>query len=106
MTSKILKCVAWALVLAGMTASCSTPGGGRNSASSATEALQKARVAERLAEGMAVEKKGSSPGFVLDPAWPQAAAEQLDHRRRRRDLRRQARPHLGLPPPALARLHG
>src|SRR4051812_37266376 len=38
---------------------------------SATEALQKARVAERLAEGMAVEKKGASPGFVLDPAWPQ-----------------------------------
>ena len=38
---------------------------------SATEALQKARVLERLSEGMAVEKKGEAPGFVLDPAWPQ-----------------------------------
>ena len=26
---------------------------------------------DRLAEGMAVEHKGNSPGFVLDPAWPQ-----------------------------------
>jgi len=71
MTSKILKGVAWALVLAGMTASCSTPGGGSNSASSATEALQSAGVLDRLSDGMAVERKGMSPGFVLDPAWPQ-----------------------------------
>ena len=37
----------------------------------ATEALQKARVLDRLGEGMAVENKGNAPGFVLDPAWPQ-----------------------------------
>ena len=45
--------------------------GGHDSGDSATDALQKARVLDRLAEGMAVERKGTSPGFVLDPAWPQ-----------------------------------
>jgi DNA-binding beta-propeller fold protein YncE len=43
----------------------------QQSATSAVDALQKAHVVDRLAQGMAVERKGSSPGFVLDPAWPQ-----------------------------------
>jgi hypothetical protein len=70
MTSKIIKNVVWAGMLAGvLSASCLISSVGAQQ--SATEALQKARVLERLAEGMAVEKKGASPGFVLDPAWPQ-----------------------------------
>jgi DNA-binding beta-propeller fold protein YncE len=73
MTSKILKYVVWAGMLATvLSVSCFVPSSGaQQSATSATDALQKARVLERLAEGMAVEKKGTSPGFVLDPAWPQ-----------------------------------
>jgi len=43
----------------------------QQSPASAVEALQKAKVLERLSEGMAVERKGAAPGFVLDPAWPQ-----------------------------------
>jgi hypothetical protein len=43
----------------------------QQSTPTAKDALQKARVLDRLAEGMAVEHKGTSPGFVLDPAWPQ-----------------------------------
>ncbi len=70
MTSKILKNIVWAGMLAGVfSASGLVPSAGAQQ--SATEALQKARVLERMAEGMAVEKKGASPGFVLDPAWPQ-----------------------------------
>jgi len=45
--------------------------GAQQSATSATDALRKARVLDRLAEGMSVERKGIAPGFVLDPAWPQ-----------------------------------
>ena len=73
MTSKFLKDVVWAGVLASMLSmSCFIPSvGAQPSAASATDALEKARVLERLAEGMAVERKGTSPGFVLDPAWPQ-----------------------------------
>jgi hypothetical protein len=65
MSSSFLKNAVTAAILAGVLhVSCFAQ-------QSATEALQKARVAERLAEGMAVEKKGAAPGFVLDPAWPQ-----------------------------------
>lgn len=70
MTSKFFKHVVSAALLASvLSVSGIVPA--VNAQQSATEALQKARVAERLAEGMAVEKKGASPGFVLDPAWPQ-----------------------------------
>jgi hypothetical protein len=37
---------------------------------SAMDALQKARVLERLAEAMPAHHQGTAPGFVLDPAWP------------------------------------
>ena len=40
-------------------------------ATSAADALQKAHVMDRLAQAMSTEHKGSAPGFVLDPAWPQ-----------------------------------
>jgi hypothetical protein len=70
MISKILKSVVWTGMLAGvLSVSCLVPS--VSAQQSATDALQKARVLERMAEGMAVEKKGASPGFVLDPAWPQ-----------------------------------
>jgi hypothetical protein len=36
----------------------------------ATDALQKARVLERLAETAPANHKGTAPSFVLDPAWP------------------------------------
>ena len=45
--------------------------GAQQSVTSATDALQKAHVLNRLAEATAGERKGSAPGFVLDPAWPQ-----------------------------------
>src|SRR6516165_4532114 len=37
---------------------------------SALDALQKARVLERLAEAAPLNHQGTSPSFVLDPAWP------------------------------------
>src|SRR5882762_5413862 len=43
----------------------------QQSGASATDALQKARVLDRLAAAMPAEHKGTAPGFVLDPAWPQ-----------------------------------
>lgn len=36
----------------------------------AADALQKARVLDRLATTATPEHKGTAPGFVLDPAWP------------------------------------
>src|SRR5262245_14327571 len=38
--------------------------------SGAAEALQKAKVLERLAERTPTAKGGTAPSFVLDPAWP------------------------------------
>src|SRR5205809_6861340 len=70
MISKTIKNFAWTLVFAGVSnAAWLIPSAVAQQ--SAADALQKARVLERMSEGMAVEKKGSSPGFVLDPAWPQ-----------------------------------
>ena len=72
MNAKILRPAVIALIrtllLAGIGLSLTIPA---HAQKSAAEALQKARVVERLSEGMAVEKKGEAPGFVLDPAWPQ-----------------------------------
>ena len=72
MNAKILRPAVIALIrtvlLAGIGLSLTVPA---HAQKSAAEALQKARVVERLSEGMAVEKKGEAPGFVLDPAWPQ-----------------------------------
>ena len=44
--------------------------GAQQSATTAIEALQKARVLERLAEALPADHKGNAPSFVLDPAWP------------------------------------
>src|SRR5258708_25118569 len=43
---------------------------------SAMDALQKAKVLERLAESRSDSQKGGAPRFVLDPAWP----KPLPHR--------------------------
>jgi hypothetical protein len=67
MIAKLPGCVARALLGAGLTLVLAAPA---HAQTAAVEALQKARVNERLAEGMAVEKKGEAPGFVLDPARP------------------------------------
>ena len=70
MTSKVFEYVVRAGMLAlVLSVSFFVPSSGAQQ--SAMDALQKARVVDRLAEGMAVERKGASPGFVLDPAWPQ-----------------------------------
>ncbi len=72
MTTNMLRYVVWGGMLAGVMASgFVTSSYAQRPATSATDALQKARVLDRLAEGMAVEHKGAAPGFVLDPAWPQ-----------------------------------
>jgi hypothetical protein len=43
----------------------------QQSPASAADALQKAHVVDRLADGMSAERSKTAPGFVLDPAWPQ-----------------------------------
>src|SRR6202166_1086977 len=54
-----------------LSASCLVPSlRAQQSGATAKDALQKAYVDDRMAEGMAVEHKGTSPGFVVDPAWP------------------------------------
>src|SRR5580700_1892576 len=72
MISKIITNAVWAGLLAGaFSVSCLVPSlGAQQSATTAKDALEKARVLDRVAEGMGVEHKGTSPGFVLDPAWP------------------------------------
>jgi hypothetical protein len=73
MISKTIKNFAWTLVFAGVSnAAWLIPSAVAQQ--SAADALQKARVLERMSEGMAVEKKGSSPGFVLDPCLASTAA--------------------------------
>ena len=37
---------------------------------SAAEALNKAKVLKRLAEGSPASKSAGAPSFVVDPAWP------------------------------------
>ena len=74
MTSKIIKNVLWAGIL--VSALCVSRFGAslhaQQATTSAVDALQKARVLGRLAEAMPAEHKGTAPGFVLDPAWPQS----------------------------------
>ena len=73
MISKMIKYGLFAVILAGaLCASRLVPSAAaQQTASSATDALQKAHVLDRLAEAMSAEHKGTAPGFVLDPAWPQ-----------------------------------
>src|ERR1700682_3768132 len=72
MTSKIIKYAVWTGMLVGaLCVSRFVPSlAAQQSSTSATDALQKARVLDRLAEAMPAEhNKGNAPGFVLDPAW-------------------------------------
>ena len=43
---------------------------GAQGGTTAVEALQKAKVLERLVDAIPAPAKGTAPGFVLDPAWP------------------------------------
>jgi hypothetical protein len=73
MTSKIINYIGWTGMLVGtLTVTRLVPPiSAQQSTTSATEALQKAHVLDRLAGSMSAEHKGIAPGFVLDPAWPQ-----------------------------------
>src|SRR6202043_4278547 len=73
MIPKIIKYAVWTFLLGSVLClSHLVPSlGAQQSATSATDALQKARVLDRLAKAMPAEHKGTAPGFVLDPAWPQ-----------------------------------
>jgi DNA-binding beta-propeller fold protein YncE len=73
MTSKYVRYAALAGMLIGsLSVTHLVPSvGAQQSATSATDVLKKARVLDRLAEAMPAEHKGTAPGFVLDPAWPQ-----------------------------------
>ena len=70
MTPKIIQYAVWTGMLVGtLSVSRYVPSlGAQQSATSATDALQRARVLDRLAEAMPAEHKGTAPGFVLDPA--------------------------------------
>ena len=74
------------------------------SPSTATQALQKAHVMERLAEAKPTTQDRNGAELRARSRVAQAAAAQLGHRRRRRNVRRPARPYLGVPPPAFAQL--
>src|SRR5260370_9046039 len=73
MTSKIIKNVLWAgILISALSMSRFVRSlDAQQSGASATDALQKARVLDRLAAAMPTDHKGTAPGFVLDPAWPQ-----------------------------------
>jgi len=73
MTSKIIKYAVLTVMLVGaLSVTRIVPSfGAQQSAQNATDALQKARVLDRLGGAMSIEHKGTAPGFVLDPAWPQ-----------------------------------
>ena len=67
---------------------------------SAVEALQKAQVLERLAERTQGSKTGTTPGFVLDPAWPKVLPNNWVIGDVGGIFVDSQRPHLGLSPPA------
>jgi DNA-binding beta-propeller fold protein YncE len=65
------RCVSAGMLVVALTAAClSSSLYAQQSAKTATEALQKAHVIDRLAEAIPAEHKGTAPSFVLDPAWP------------------------------------
>jgi hypothetical protein len=72
MTSKYVRSAALAGMLIGsFSVTHLVPSvGAQQSATSATVALQKAHVLERLAAAIPADHKGTAPSFVLDPAWP------------------------------------
>jgi hypothetical protein len=72
MTSKIIKHAVYVgmLVVALSVMDLIPSLGAQQSATSATVALQKAHVLERLAAAIPADHKGTAPSFVLDPAWP------------------------------------
>src|SRR5260370_14661146 len=71
MTSKIIKYVLWAgmLVCALSVSRFVTLLDAQQSGTSATDAMQKARVLDRLAPTAPAETKATAPGFVIHPAW-------------------------------------
>ena len=68
MTSKSINFAVLAGFLVAFCATSIVPEMEAQSPATAAEALQKARVVERLAEGTPASR--NAPGFVLDPAWP------------------------------------
>jgi hypothetical protein len=72
MTSKIIKhAVRVGMLVVALSVMHLIPSlGAQQSATSATVALQKAHVLERLAAAIPADHKGTAPSFVLDPAWP------------------------------------
>jgi DNA-binding beta-propeller fold protein YncE len=72
-TSKIIKFAVLAGILAAaLSVTRFVPSlAAQQSPTTVTDALQKARVLDRLATMSPAEHKGTAPGFVLDPAWPQ-----------------------------------
>jgi hypothetical protein len=72
MTSKIIKhAVCVEMLVVALSVMHLIPSlGAQQSATSATVALQKAHVLERLAAAIPADHKGTAPSFVLDPAWP------------------------------------
>src|SRR5260370_38969624 len=72
MTSKIIKYVLWEgmFVCALGVSRFVTLLDAQQSGTSATDAMQKARVLDRLPPTPPAEHKGTAPGVVLDPAWP------------------------------------
>jgi hypothetical protein len=72
MTSKIIKhAVCVGMLVVALSVMHLIPSlGAQQSATSATVALQKAHVLERLAAAIPADHKGTAPSFVLDPAWP------------------------------------
>ena len=102
MTSRIIKSAVWVCMLASvLSVTLFVPSS--YAQQTATDALEKAKVLQRMHTYTA--QKGSSPSFVLDPAWPQPlphhwvigdvggiAVDKHDQ-------------YLGLPPPAFGELH-
>jgi DNA-binding beta-propeller fold protein YncE len=60
----------YVLLAAAFASAVSVAHSSAQSTSSGVEALQKAKVLERLVEATAPPHKVSAPSFVLDPAWP------------------------------------
>src|ERR1700688_3151533 len=73
MTSKIINYAVWTgMLFSALSVSRIVPSSdAQQSAASASDALKRAHVLDRLNEAMPAEYKGIAPGFVLDPAWPQ-----------------------------------
>jgi NHL repeat-containing protein len=71
MSSEVFRRVPPGVLVAALSIACLPPSlHAQQSAKTATQALQRAHVSERLAEAIPPDHKGTAPSFVLDPAWP------------------------------------